>query len=89
MTTLLEENFPIAALPHAQRIAEHMRHAPGALPLSHLNHGAMFDPSSSAIALSLEEVGRSRSVDETALGVNRNEWTLFRIASPRLALHRT
>ena len=48
----------------------------------------MFDPSSSAIALSLDEVGGS-SVDETALGVNRNEWTLFRIASPRLALHRT
>ena len=27
MTTLLEESSPIAALPHAQRIAEHMRPA--------------------------------------------------------------
>ena len=62
-----------------------MRHAPDALSLFHPNLGAMFDPSSSAIALSLEEIGRSGSVDETALGVNRNKWTLFRMASSHLA----
>ena len=89
MTTPLEENSPYshasARTEEPSTSATRSRH----IPALHPKVGAMFGPSSSAIALSLEEAGRSRGVEETALGVNRNERMLCRIASPRLALHRT